>query len=62
MSQYEVEITATFSTPQVAGKFAAEFERETGNAPDRDGRVVICLLHNHGTESVVRGMKRRTAK
>lgn len=56
MSQYEVEITADFSTPQFAGKFAQKFEEETGYAADRDGRRVTCLVRDHGNEFVVREM------
>ncbi len=56
MSQYEVEITVNFSTPQLAGKFANKFESETGYAADRDGRTVTCRVRDHGNEQVVREM------
>jgi hypothetical protein len=56
MSQYEVEITASFSTPQLAGKFASKFAAETGYEADREGRTLTCRVHGHGTELVVREM------
>lgn len=54
MSRYAVEIVAKFGSPQLAGKFANEFEKDTGYPADREGTIVRCVVHNHGDEFVMR--------
>jgi hypothetical protein len=51
---YDVEITAKFPSPQIAGKFLRSFEEDHGYSPDRDGSVVTCRVRSHGDEFVLR--------
>jgi hypothetical protein len=56
MSKYAVEITASFKNTAAAEKFAAEFEAETGNAPERSGKVVTGEVFTHGDEFALKSL------
>lgn len=54
MPQYEIEMTIEFPNAQNAGKFAKEFEEETGYPTERNGSIVKFFLYRHGDEVVMR--------
>lgn len=58
MSGYEAEITATFTDPRVAGRFAVKCEAE-GLSPERDGATVTVEVWHHGDETVVLELAKR---